>query len=446
VAYTQNGNNTLDPFTVSATKNINGGFRMDPDANLMAQLYHASGTINTSNVVNAEHPITIKFRTVMSIFQVVVNSRGLFGGMTDLEFGLSGNLLNKHAVFNLKSGRYTNFQSFLSSETEFTNSNLKDYSYTTDGANKNFAPLTWAKSIILYVPTNKDGNITNPLEVSIRKVKLKRERITGGDSGDPIFDYRYMTYSTLRAKSFASFSPDRAREYRMTMNLVESGVKVGNTTWARGDLLYLGYGNNFDIYKNGAVNRYRFLHPNVFIDSTTTQFITTGNTIRYFDTGIYNFSLGGSNYTNPCSAVYPTGIWDMPTHADFSELVNASGKTLITTGLDNKRHKWFFYFSDSNTNPDGYQGNDKRLYIIPTGFKYRVDNTLTEFRELLTTSTLKTDIHGYWRIKSTGTQSRPYIKMSINSSDVVTLDANSIQDNTTSNPRNLFTIRCIRTK
>lgn len=108
--------------------------------------------------------------------------------------------------------------------------------------------------------------------------------------------------------------------------MIESGVKVNGLLWGRSNLYYADNVTHTD--------KYRF-HPN--------NEYTIASVINLSINGIINLQLNGQSFkvtneywnwmsatptglssdnVDPCSKVYPQGVWRMPTNSEFTTLNN----------------------------------------------------------------------------------------------------------------------------
>ncbi|MCT4152793.1 hypothetical protein HZP59_16300 [Elizabethkingia anophelis] len=272
-------------------------------------ILYASGTIST---VYGENYLDIVFKHNSSRFVEAVVARGLFATInnsTTIEIGIdtgSGftNII-KTGDLNIFTGEYSNFQDVAAVTGE--NIKILNPSQGAPGA---------TKYAVLYT--------VKPVDIPVNSLRVKFGRLSV-NMQDPLVNPDNKTREWVNL-----IVPYENSAYQVTQNdswyintrLVESGIKVANKQWARTNLYYDSNAQD-DKWNFRADNNYDGGDQSV---ANTDFWNYRGST----PTGSYN------DMTDPCTKVYPYGIWRMPSNIEFENLQNADpagfGAYNITTG------------------------------------------------------------------------------------------------------------------
>lgn len=242
---------------------------------------YASGTILTQF---GENYLNIVFNRYTTRIRLTVDSRGMFGNIADnsvISFVTAdGGTLSETGDFNVRDSVFSNFQPVTLRSNNMTGTN----------------PAVRVGTIYTVRPRTVAAN-------SLR-LRLNPLNLTLDDGSTRSFADNTVSFGS-------AFAPVRGSSYDITARLIESGVRVGNSSvrWARSNLRYV----------SGAPEgfRYRFTpHPvNYRFDASLDlwNFATTTPTGTTF------------NNIDMCNNVYPTGTWRLPTTQDFQTLPIPNG-------------------------------------------------------------------------------------------------------------------------
>ncbi|MDX8569368.1 hypothetical protein OZ668_15310 [Elizabethkingia sp. HX XZB] len=272
-------------------------------------LYASSNGVITPEYGNNNLNIIFKHNTVQFLIQL--DTRGLFGKINDtstLEVGINqGNTFTsiiQTGDFNLFTGTYYNLQAI----PAISASNM----INTTNAQGDVGATKTAK----FYTVNKSLITDNSLRIRLNKLDISLDDNTT----------RSFAPNTIINYSNIGVTPIYGNKYTISARLIESGVKVNGLQWARSNLYYADNVTHAD--------KYRF-HPN--------NEYTISSILNLSINGIISLQLNGQPYkiTNeywnwmsakptgpvsdnidPCSKVYPEGIWRMPTNSEFTSLNN----------------------------------------------------------------------------------------------------------------------------
>lgn len=240
----------------------------------------ASGTLDA---VSGENHLEIIFKRLTARIRVQLNARGLFGRINnETSISIVKNANNENAIksgdFNIYTGIYANIQNV----GPMLASAMVDEPGTPDITVKNGDFYTVDTSAVAA------GNL---------KLRLNEVHVT-------LDDDRTRSFTTARDVVFnTAFTPKFGNLYELQARLVESAVKVKNILWARSNIIYTI--ENVDAYRLKS-------NPG-------------GSTTSSGDTEFWNWQTSSPNSRDygtldPCTQVYPTGTWRMPTQQDWEAI------------------------------------------------------------------------------------------------------------------------------
>jgi len=253
---------------------------------------YASGSISIPEVISAPIPLAIIFKHKTSRIGIELNSMGMFGKMNSATVTVAG-LSAKTGTLDLTTGKWTNL---VDSTQSLTFADFKD------------VEAGFQDRKIAYVYT-VDSTSVNNISVKINSLNL-----THADGNVRQFSASDVTFPTV------AITPGIGTDNTVLLNLVESPLTttIGGTTtrWARSHLYY-----------SPGRNPYRFY-------GTNNQLPNSAENLKAF------FSFQGhipgkfansANKIDPCTQVYPQGVWRTPTYTETSKLTSTSG--LLTNVL-----------------------------------------------------------------------------------------------------------------
>lgn len=235
---------------------------------------YASGSITIpANGPDGNSPLGITFKHSLARIAVELNTMGMFADINTAAVAVSG-LVVKTGTINLKTGAL---------------SNLVNYTQTVNYASFSdvLAPYHDAKVAYIYTADVASASLT----VTLTNLALDIDNST-------VRSFATLLGATPSVFTF-NVTPQLGRSYRALVNLVESPLTVAGVKWARANL-----------YNPGGHNPYRFHHT----------YAATNQRDSYFSfKGIVSADYGTNG--DPCSLVYPAGIWRQASEPDFRLLV-----------------------------------------------------------------------------------------------------------------------------
>lgn len=252
---------------------------------------YASGSITIPTTPGTDVSLPITFAHKYSRIAIELNTMGVFGNMVSGNLAVS-NLALRSAALNVATGALT------PSATTFAPT-LNWASFT------NIDP-TYSDAKIAYVYTAGTTALNN-VTVSVTNLAIKH-----ADNVD-------RTFATTAPINISfNVTPVLGNSHRLLANIVESPLtSTGSTVkWSRSNLYY-----------TAGHNPYRFFANNKQRSEANSYFA-------------YGAILPGqfqsmAAYADPCTQVYPQGLWRKPTHADFSTTAYVSSNALLTDVLQN---------------------------------------------------------------------------------------------------------------
>lgn len=259
-----------------------------------------------ANTQTGNNYLEIIFKHKASRFHVLMNSQGMFMPMSMTKgtgkisvgngTGAAFKSLLTTRSFDVLQGEYINTAQLVNevplADTNFTNA-LKDvYMYSSDE--------------VVNIPANS-------LVIKISNILFKPDHMPGINTHDGLWGYTIPLYFGINNNSF---NISRGATYEITAKLLQSGVKFGNTIWAKGPLTNapsIG-ANNILAYR---ITPYNTLNNHSSLFWRWNELAPNGNG----STG-----PAPASYTedkDPCMQLYPSGLWRMPTAAEAQEIANA---------------------------------------------------------------------------------------------------------------------------
>lgn len=273
--------------------NITGDNIISKDALENKDFLYSSDTI-TLKVGQNSLPITFKRYTTQ--YEVNIDVRGMFGELLEgTEVTLSsksyGNLFTK-SDFNVLTGNYTGTPVIVKLKgSKITGSEVDKKKVTFFSASD--AAVGENELVVKFSPLKLRMHDNSIREFENSEINLKHKSLKG-TNGD--------------------ISSTRGRKYTITATLVESGLRVGNssTVWARSNLWYDA---------SNPTAPYRFRVSPFYRDeySKENKVLTDPNDLWKWRALTPD---GTPNQGDPCSLVYPAGVWRMPTASEYQTLIS----------------------------------------------------------------------------------------------------------------------------
>jgi len=251
-------------------------------------LYATSST--DLNITGATTPIAINFNRVFARVAVEINTLGLFGPMTSTPtITVTGDKLLKSGTIDLTTGE------FIGNITTGTDLALTQNDFTDINP---VAGQTYQKVAYFYTA----GQPTKDLTITLSDLIIKL------DDGTT----RNFFLSTLTQTK--SITPERGKNHRLLVGIAESALTLGTTKWARSNLFY----RTSDAL--GAKTPYRFYPNNPYLPNQQESFFSFKGHLPG-----RLASANPANQKDPCSLVYPAGLWKTPSEAQITPLTSNRG-------------------------------------------------------------------------------------------------------------------------
>ncbi|QQD15530.1 hypothetical protein [Sphingobacterium sp. UDSM-2020] len=240
-------------------------------------ILYATNIITIPSTPNANVPLPITFGHKFARIAIELNSMGVFGNMNSGDISVTG-LNLKTASIDVKTGLLTpltntftptiNWNSFTNIDPAFSDAKIA-YAYTAGTSALNGINVSASNLTI----THSDG--------------INR------------------TFGATTAISIPfNLSPELGKSHRLLANIVESPLTATGSTvkWARSNLYYAA-----------GHNPYRFFAEN--------KLRSEGYSYFAFGSVIPGKFATTATKGDPCSLVYPAGLWKQPTKASFTGMV-----------------------------------------------------------------------------------------------------------------------------
>ncbi len=255
--------------------------------------------------------LDIVFKHNTNQFTIQLDTRGLFGKINNtsaIEVGINiaGNFTSiaQTGDLNLFTGEYSNLQIIpaISAANMINTANTQ-------------GDIGATKTAFFYT-VNKSEIPSNSLMIKLNKLDITLDDNT----------VRSFTSNTIIPYNNTGITPVYGNKYDISARMIESPIKVNGILWTRSNLYYADNVTHID--------KYRF-HPN--------NEYTIANILNISINGVINLQLNGqafkvtneywnwmsatptgssSDNTDPCSRVYPIGIWRIPTNAEYTSINN----------------------------------------------------------------------------------------------------------------------------
>ncbi|GAA4141913.1 hypothetical protein GCM10022216_22330 [Sphingobacterium kyonggiense] len=249
------------------------------ESSISKDLLYANGTVKVDGAGNIEKPLTILFKHKVSNIVIELNAQGLFAGLNTVQATFAGNYFKK-GTLDIKTGNMTNLTT------------------VTTG------PLNFFRTHDDYKDTIKRVSYFTADEAAINNFTFNLNSFTLAlDRGDT------RTFTTTTSYPF-TVVPTHGTRLTGTVVMVESALSIANTRWARANL-----------YFSDADLAYRFRHQSEDV------YPRDPNEYWKFKTPFPGSSELEIGTQDPCTKVYPKGVWRMPTDGEVDNLVNQNGRT-----------------------------------------------------------------------------------------------------------------------
>lgn len=287
----------------------------------------AKGTLEAKTGVNY---LNLSFKRLTARIRVKLDVRGLFGRINNsTTLSIIKNASNESAAksgdFNIFTGKYTNIQNSkaLTAEAMFI-----------DPTGPNGA----VKIGDFYTIDTADvaaGNL---------KLKLNEINITLDDGRTRSFrNGNSITYKN-------AYKPKFGNHYELNTRLIEAAVKVKNIYWSRSNIVY-----------NSA-----------YTDSYRLKSNPGGSTSANGDTEFWNWMVNTPNAINygqvdPCTRIYPAGVWRMPTRNEWAAIGQPDRKEEILGFIFGAQYA-YIWNRDANF-PANNSYDDNNLFLSFGGYR-----------------------------------------------------------------------------
>ena len=299
-AFSTNDENTVP--NIDGTGNISSADLSNKD------FMYASGEITAHADQNY---LDILFLRQMAAIDVTVNTRGLFGGVTD------------NSTFSVGSGTGANFTNLI--QTGTFNVFKASFSDLQDAA-----PLKGTEMSIVdsrWKNAEKTGrfytaNTTATIEPNSLRIRLNSLNIVLDDNST-----RTFSANTLVPVGHAtSLSLTKGTLSKTYIRLIESGIKVGDVVWARTNMIYDANKLYSSSYVSGSSDAYRF--------RTNNEYAYPNVNAEYWNFGTETPTSTVVNKVDHCGRVYPEGTWRYPQEINSQLPVNPREMTLLSQNTD----------------------------------------------------------------------------------------------------------------
>lgn len=229
-------------------------------------------------------PISIDFKRLYARVAIEVNTKGMFAPINSATINVTG-ATTRSGTIDLNTGN-------------FVGPLVDNAAPTINYSNFSDVPASGGQQKVAYYYTATDGTTPSNLTVSVSNLKIQIDNSTERDFGvTPLNRTRSLT-------------PEAGKSHRFLVALAETALTDANgTKWGRSNLYY----------RNGY-NPYRFYHTNPYNPNMNESFFAfRGHLPRTFA------KTDPAQQKDPCSLVYPAGLWKTPTNANLNGLVSNSG-------------------------------------------------------------------------------------------------------------------------
>ncbi|AJW64727.1 hypothetical protein VO54_03296 [Elizabethkingia miricola] len=348
--------------------------------------------------VVGENDLGVVFHRNTAKITVDLDTRGAFGKInntTAIEVGAgtgsSFTSIIQTGDFNIFNNTYSNLQTV----SAVTAANMVN----TPGAQGDLGATKTASFYTVNTSAIPAGNL---------KVRLNALDITLDDTST-----RSFAANTIIPYSNTAITPVLGSQYSITARMLESGIVVGGITWARTNLYYDGTAARTDKYRFHPDNEYTIASVlNVGIDGFLSLQLNgqSFNVTNEFWNWMAATPTGlSSDNVDPCSRVYPTGKWRMPTGAEFTALgqpdSNNSESPLLLGG---SRLASVWNLDSGQTANVSYPAKSRNLFVPLFGYRTSSGNTITDSPGSLLSGVLNAGRAHYWSSTPVGTTDANY--------------------------------------
>ena len=249
-------------------------------------LLYATDTIDISNTGNT--PLGILFKHKLSRVAVELNTMGMFADLNAAQITFAGNYFGKGSI-DLFTGVVTNDQNYATTPISSNFQRIPNYSY----GDRNVA----------YFYTSNPGAI-NSFQVILNNLSIHIDNSTIRTFNSPV---------SLPAVNLVSSALGKSRTVKI--DLIESALTVGSVKWARQN-----------IYYQAGHNPYRFNHTYAHSNNRNSYFAFKAHLPE--DWAVRDAEI------DPCSLVYPQGVWRNATEDDYDDLLTHTGSRGNVGGLN----------------------------------------------------------------------------------------------------------------
>lgn len=355
------------------------------DVGASQELLYAHGTVDLTVLGN--NPVPVIFERRLSQIKLVIDARGTFAPILEEGTKITTSNLTK-SEFKIIQKTYQNQQSV-------------EGVFKGEDEIKRLDPGTTKDSVVFVNIYAADDDRGVPFSFNFDSLALKLDYTTDGTNpATRIF--------TNVGQEF-SFVPEPGYRYVVNVRLIESGVEISGTKWARGNLYYTWQDNGFRFRHSGTYPYQSRFYPSIYTADFPEDFYHNGggfhasdenfsdftyrpvefwnfNTIvpyagdqLYQARKIYNITGDWPEFVNPyigkgyyyeaeyyaaipegdpCSLVYPAGTWRLPNMAEAEALIKflltSSGRTVYT---DSTNRYYVGRFPYSTSVPADVYGN-----------------------------------------------------------------------------------------
>lgn len=343
---------------------------------------YASGEFKTSNS-QAENNLEITFKRKNAIIEVVVDGRGIFDRLIELEMETSVSTGLKSGQFDLKTGKYIP-STFANYTPTFVNSDFTNFRTSSQDT---------IRKVEMY--TVDTVNTISAFSVKFKTIKQPTD-LYNKDAA------RARTYSnvTFNLPVDKRFTPQLGKKYRIVVTPIYRHITVGGVDWAWGDLYY-----------DNNRSAYAFLHSNSnFYNYNTTTgtstYANSGSTFIPHWNGFWNYKarkpgVGEDiDVVDPCTLVYPKGRWMMPD--DFTSINNVVNRISPIPARFSQRSGDPLRYIEVLLNNTAWEPYNWRTSLVFMQVGYRSSTTDNETRTNYTTDVSGTTGMYYWTNASSG--------------------------------------------
>lgn len=324
--YVISTNDTTTPAVDTTTGIVSGTALANKDILYNQGVIDAQYGENTLNISFKHHTVRI---------EVDLDTRGMFGtisGTTSMEIGSGAgsafNSIIKTGDLNLFTGQYSNFQTL----PALTAANMinKPGAGGTTGATKTAAFFT----------VNTTTIPVNNLKIKLGKLDLSMDNNSGRSYTNSILSYNNTV-----------LTPALGSRYNLTARLVESGVRVRGLLWARTNLQY----------DASQSDMYRFRVDNDYVNPNSES--------EYWNWKSATPTGSSADNVDPCTKVYPEGMWRMPTSTEFDTVGNPDKKNENYGLIAGAVFSGVWNLDTGNTVNTVFPANSQNLFMSLYGYR-----------------------------------------------------------------------------